>query len=97
MAMYTMSRCDNLVVSSSSFSWWSAYFMSSQYNLSRTSGEGRDILDGGAAEPIIVAPRDLHNLNVTDFEPDDYYLPEWTLLSQDRASSRFSYPCQCGQ
>lgn len=93
MAMYTMSRCDNLVVSSSSFSWWSAYFMSSQYNLSRTSGEGRE---GGAAEPIIVAPRDLHNLNVTDFEPDDYYLPEWTLLSEDRASSRFSYPCQCG-
>lgn len=78
-AMYAMSRCDNIVVSSSSFSWWSAYFRSANHTHS------------GAA-PFIVAP--MTPETVASFVPTDFYLNEWSLLSQF-GDHRLQGSCEC--
>mmetsp|Transcript_24963 Transcript_24963/g.34253 ORF Transcript_24963/g.34253 Transcript_24963/m.34253 type:complete len:193 (+) Transcript_24963:163-741(+) len=70
-SMYIMSKCDHIVLSSSTFAWWAAYFRSAEWN------------NGNLQRPVIVAPGRLHNLLLLEFESSDYYLPEWALLSEN--------------
>lgn len=65
LSLAILSLCPNIIVASSSFSWWAAYL------------SGHD---------NVVAPRYLHSLGVP-FEPDDYYLPGWTLLEPAAVAS----------
>lgn len=78
-AMYAMSRCDNVVVSSSSFSWWSAYFRSTNHT-------------HRGPPPVIVAP--MTPETVPSFVPTDFYLDEWSLLSQF-GDHRLQESCAC--
>jgi len=79
-SMYAMSRCDDMVLSSSTFSWWAAYFRSSRHEES----------------PVIVAPKWQHRRDLLEFEPDDFYLPEWALLSPSGLEDRLPHECrQC--
>jgi len=75
--MYTMSKCDHIVLSSSTFAWWAAYFRSAEWS------NHKDYVDNLNKRPVIVAPQRLHDPNLLEFVSADYYLPEWALLSEN--------------